>query len=110
MSSLLGNGSPPKLQEVQQAVLALAAKEFGVALEKLTPNTRLIEDLGLDSLDVVEFIMEVEAEFGITIPDEIADQLSEHGPLTLGRVAEVVVQRWGTATQPVHSSGKGLAT
>jgi len=48
----------------------LVAEKLNKKKEDITPNSRLIEDLGADSLDVVELIMAFEDEFGITLPDE----------------------------------------
>ena len=50
-------------------------KELGVEREKLTPEASFIEDLGADSLDIVELVMAMEEEFGIEIPDEDAEKL-----------------------------------
>lgn len=46
---------------------------------KVTMEASFVNDLGADSLDVVEFIMEVEQEFGITIPDEEAGKMATVG-------------------------------
>ena len=51
------------------------AQQFEVDPETITPDTNLIDDLGADSLDVVELIMSLEDMFGISITDEDAAQL-----------------------------------
>ena len=54
-------------------------KELGVEREKLTDGASFIEDLGADSLDIVELVMEFEKEFNIGIPDEDAEKLRTVG-------------------------------
>ena len=51
-------------------------KELGVEREKLTPEASFIEDLGADSLDIVELVMAFEEEFGVEIPDDAAEKIS----------------------------------
>ena len=51
------------------------AEQFEIDAESITPETSLIDDLGADSLDVVELIMSLEDIFGIAITDEDAAQL-----------------------------------
>ena len=59
------------------------AQQFEVDPDSITMDTNLIDDLGADSLDVVELIMSLEDEFGVSISDEDAAQL-----YTVGRIAE----------------------
>ena len=66
-------------EKVQQAL----AQQFELDPETITMDTNLIDDIGADSLDVVELIMSLEDEFGIAISDEDAAQL-----YTVGRIVE----------------------
>ncbi|MBR0162046.1 MAG: acyl carrier protein [Oscillospiraceae bacterium] len=59
------------------------AQQFELDPDTITPETNLIDDLGADSLDVVELIMSLEDEFGVTISDEAAAQL-----YTVGKIVE----------------------
>ena len=54
-------------------------KELGVEREKLTNEASFIEDLGADSLDIVELVMEFEKAFEVDIPDEEAEKLKTVG-------------------------------
>ena len=62
-----------------QKVRDILEKELGVEREKLTADASFIEDLGADSLDIVELVMEFEKEFNIDIPDEEAEKLRTVG-------------------------------
>ena len=62
-----------------QKVRDIIEKELGVEREKLTDEASFIEDLGADSLDIVELVMEFEKEFNIDIPDEDAEKLRTVG-------------------------------
>ena len=66
-----------------EKVRAALASQFEIDPEKITPETNLVDDLGADSLDVVELIMNIEDEFGISISDEDAASL-----YTVGRIVE----------------------
>lgn len=58
-----------------ERVQSLVATQFGVSKETLKPETRFNEDLGADSLDQIEIVMELEEEFDITIADDIIEQV-----------------------------------
>jgi len=63
----------------EERVKEIIAKELEVDVKQLTPEAKFIEDLGADSLDIVELVMELEEAFGIDIPDEDADKLKSVG-------------------------------
>jgi acyl carrier protein len=62
-----------------EKVKDIIANELGVEREKLTIDASFIDDLGADSLDIVELVMEFEKEFNIDIPDEEAEKLRTVG-------------------------------
>ena len=63
----------------EDRVKEIIAKELEVEVKQLTPDAKFIEDLGADSLDIVELVMALEEEFGMDIPDEDADKLKTVG-------------------------------
>lgn len=50
--------------------------QLGIDEDKVTPDAALVDDLGADSLDVVELVMAFSDEFGIDIPDDAAENIS----------------------------------
>jgi acyl carrier protein len=62
-----------------EKVKEIIANELGVEREKLTDGASFIDDLGADSLDIVELVMEFEKEFNIEIPDDDAEKLRTVG-------------------------------
>ena len=64
---------------VQDRVIDIVAEQLGVDKEKVTPDTSFVNDLGADSLDTVELVMELEEEFDINIPDEEAEKIQTVG-------------------------------
>ncbi len=62
-----------------EKVKDIIANELGVEREKLTEDASFMDDLGADSLDIVELVMEFEKEFNIDIPDEEAEKLRTVG-------------------------------
>ena len=64
---------------LEERVKEIIAEQLGVEKDKITPEAKFVEDLGADSLDVVELIMAFEEEFGIEIPDEDAEKIQTVG-------------------------------
>lgn len=67
------------MSDVATRVKAIIADKLGVDESEVTPEASFTNDLGADSLDTVELIMELEKEFGISIPDEQAEKISTVG-------------------------------
>ena len=64
---------------VKDRVIEIVCENLGVNKEQVTEKTSFIEDVGADSLDIVELIMELEEEFEINIPDEQAEKIKTVG-------------------------------
>jgi len=60
-------------------VKAIVVEQLGVDAAQVTPQSKFVEDLGADSLDVVELVMALEEEFDIEIPDEDAEKIATVG-------------------------------
>ena len=60
---------------VEAKVKEIVCEQLGVSEDEVQPNASFIEDLGADSLDIVELVMAMEEEFGIEIPDEDAEKI-----------------------------------
>ena len=65
-------------------VAELVAEQLGIDKKNITMDSNIIEDLGADSLDVIEMLMTLEDEYGITIPDEKINQIK-----TVGQIVEL---------------------
>ena len=65
--------------KVKEKVVQIVCDNLGVNKEQVTRNTSFQEDVGADSLDIVELVMELEEEFEITIPDEEAEKIKTVG-------------------------------
>ncbi|RMG18895.1 MAG: acyl carrier protein [Bacteroidetes bacterium] len=62
-------------ENVREKVIEIIVDKLGVEKEEVTDEASFANDLGADSLDTVELIMEFEKEFGISIPDEAAEKI-----------------------------------
>ena len=67
------------MSEIAQKVKNIIIDKLGVEESEVTPEASFTNDLGADSLDTVELIMEFEKEFNISIPDEQAENISTVG-------------------------------
>lgn len=66
-------------------IAKLLAEQLGIPQSKITLESKIVEDLGADSLDVVELLMTLEDEMGKTIPDEEVTKIK-----TVGEIVEVI--------------------
>jgi acyl carrier protein len=73
-------------EKVRAEVVDIISNRLGVGKEQITDATTFQEDLGADSLDVVELVMELEEKFKIQIPDEEAEKIK-----TVGAAVDYVV-------------------
>lgn len=71
-----------------ERVSEIVAEQLGVNQEKLTAETRFVEDLGCDSLDAVELTMDLEEEFDINIPDDAIERV-----VTVGQVVKWIDEK-----------------
>jgi len=68
-------------ENIQEKVTEIIVEQLSVNADQVTPESKMIEDLGADSLDAVELVMAVEEEFGIEVPDEEAEKLISVGDI-----------------------------
>lgn len=75
---------------IEERVKEIIADQLGVSVGQIKPESKFVDDLGADSLDVVELIMAFEEEFGVEIPDEDAEKIS-----TVQDVLDYIKQKQG---------------
>src|SRR3954470_3719376 len=73
---------------IEEKVKEIIVEQLGVNPEQVTPTASFIEDLGADSLDIVELVMAFEEEFSVEVPDEDAEKLQ-----TVGDVIKYIEER-----------------
>ncbi len=66
-------------QEVESQIISIIVDKLGVDESEVVPEANFTNDLGADSLDTVELIMEFEKEFDLSIPDEDAENIATVG-------------------------------
>lgn len=79
-----------KLEEVQAKLKEIVMDRLNAEEEQIKPEASFVEDLGADSLDIVELIMGIEEEFDIEIPDEDAEKL-----ITVGEAMNYIKAKLG---------------
>ncbi|MEM7456937.1 MAG: acyl carrier protein [Planctomycetota bacterium] len=67
------------MASVEERVVNIVAEQLGVDKEKINRDSNFVNDLGADSLDTVELVMELEEEFDINIADEAAEKIQTVG-------------------------------
>ena len=67
------------MASIEERVIDIVAEQLGVEKDKITRETHFVNDLGADSLDTVELVMELEEEFDISIPEESAEKIQRVG-------------------------------
>ena len=75
-------------KSIDEKVKDIIVEQLGVNPEQVTPQASFIEDLGADSLDIVELVMAFEEEFSVEVPDEDAEKLH-----TVGDVINYIKER-----------------
>src|SRR5262245_30419718 len=93
-----GRAQRPPLWEIEFRVAELTSQQTGIARTTIKPDSRLLEDLHIDSLEMVELILATEEEFCVTIPDDVGQQMFVRQPVTIAVLAEIVRHQWGTET------------
>ncbi len=76
------------MDALNERVNTLITDQLGVDRKSLTPEANLLDDLGADSLDVVELVMALEEEFGIEVPDDDVENIR-----TIGDIVQYVEAR-----------------
>ncbi len=76
--------------ELEKKVCSILAENLSVAETDVKPESRFSEDLDADSLDLVEAVLALEEEFGVTIPEEEME-----GVKTVGQAVQLVAQKLG---------------
>ena len=73
------------MAEIAQRVIDIVSEQLGVDKDKVAPEISFVNDLGADSLDTVELVMELEEEFDINIPEDAAEKIQ-----TVGQAIEFI--------------------
>lgn len=68
-----------------EKVKELVSKQLNKPVDEITEEKEVVKDLGADSLDVVEMLMNLEEEFGITVPEEVAVNIK-----TIGDIIKII--------------------
>jgi acyl carrier protein len=87
-------------KSIDDKVRDIIVEQLGVNPEQVTPQASFIEDLGADSLDIVELVMAFEEEFSVEVPDEDAEKLQ-----TVGDVINYIKERAKQQGSPESAGG-----
>ena len=67
------------MQEIEKKIANILTEKLGIAESEITPDANFVRDLGIDSLDYAELVMDFEQTFDIKIPDDDADKMQTIG-------------------------------
>ena len=67
------------MQDIPKKVTEILVEKLGIAQSEITPDANFVKDLGIDSLDYAEIVMEFEQTFDIRIPDDDAEKMQTFG-------------------------------
>lgn len=82
------------MASVTERVIDIVSEQLGVNKDQVSRETSFVNDLGADSLDTVELVMELEEEFDINIPDDAAEKIQ-----TVGQAIDYIEQAQGNANK-----------
>jgi acyl carrier protein len=90
----MDEGEEPDVErsEIQDKVCSILAEQLAVDAGKVTPEARFSEDLDADSLDLVEAVLALEEEFGVSIPEEEMENVA-----TVGQAIDLIVEKLGAS-------------
>ena len=84
-------------QATESRVVDLIVEQLGVSREEVAPEASFLDDLGADSLDIVELVMSFEEEFDLEIPEDDAEKIQ-----TIGDAFSYIKERVEARTNPAH--------
>src|SRR5258708_31693678 len=88
----------PTMADLETRILQITCKQLDLHLEKVSLDSRLVQDLGFDSLELVEYIIALEQEFNVSIPDELTQLTFTDAEFTIRSAAHMVFLCWGTGS------------
>lgn len=80
------------MQTIQEKITSILTEKLGIPHSEITPDASFVKDLGIDSLDYAELVMEFEQTFDIKIPDDDADKLQ-----TIAQAITYIQEKTGQA-------------
>lgn len=80
------------MSSIEERVKKIVVEQLGVKEDEVTSEASFVDDLGADSLDTVELVMELEDEFELSIPDEEAEKIQ-----TVGQASEYIKKHLDSA-------------
>jgi acyl carrier protein len=78
------------MEDIPQKVTNILTEKLGIAKSEITPDANFVKDLGIDSLDYAEIVMEFEQTFDIRIPDDDAEKMQ-----TFGQAVKYIQEKMG---------------